>query len=63
MILKELEAEAGKPRPAPAAPEEQVSMASMAEQAVIAALRRCQPESMTPMEAMGLLYEWKKSLS
>lgn len=66
VILKELEDEAGKPRPAPDASaneDTQVSMASMAEQSVIDALRRCQPDSLTPMEAMTLLYAWKKSLS
>ena len=66
VILQELEDEAGKPRPAPdtaANGDIQVSMASMAEQSVIDALRRCQPDSLTPMEAMTLLYEWKKSLT
>ena len=66
VILKELEEEAGTPRPAsetPAQEDIQVSMASMAEQSVINALRRCQPDSLTPMEAMSLLYEWKKSLT
>ncbi|MBQ9492986.1 MAG: DNA mismatch repair protein MutS [Oscillibacter sp.] len=63
VILKELEADAGKPRPAPAQENTQVSMTSMAEQAVIDALRRCQPDSLTPIEAMSLLYEWKKSLT
>ena len=64
-ILKEMEEEAGKPLSAPitqAEPESQVSMASMAEQSALHALRRCQPESMTPMEAMSFLYELKKSL-
>ncbi|MBQ9521385.1 MAG: DNA mismatch repair protein MutS, partial [Oscillospiraceae bacterium] len=65
-ILKEMEAEAGKPLSAPvtqAETESQVSMASMAEQAALRSLRRCQPETMTPMEAMSLLYELKKSLA
>ncbi len=63
-ILKEMEEEAGKPRPAPVAEaENQVSMSSMAEQAALDALRRCQPDSMTPMEAMSFLYDLKKSLS
>ncbi|MBQ6207119.1 MAG: DNA mismatch repair protein MutS, partial [Oscillospiraceae bacterium] len=62
-ILKEMEEEAGKPLSTPVAePESQVSMASMAEQSALHALRRCQPESMTPMEAMSFLYELKKSL-
>ncbi|MBR4211741.1 MAG: DNA mismatch repair protein MutS [Oscillibacter sp.] len=66
VILKELEEGAGTPRTAsetPAQEDIQVSMASIAEQSVIDALRRCQPDSLTPMEAMSLLYEWKKSLT
>ncbi|MBR0280762.1 MAG: DNA mismatch repair protein MutS [Oscillibacter sp.] len=64
VILKELEEESGKPRSAaPIEDAAQVSMASMAEQSVLDALRRCQPDSLTPMEAMSLLYEWKKALS
>ena len=65
-ILKEMEAEAGKPLPGPvtqADADSQVSMASMAEQSALHALRRCQPETMTPMEAMSFLYELKKSLA
>ena len=63
-ILKELEAENGvKPTKIPENDGGQVSMLSLAEQSVISALRRCQPESLTPLEAMSLLYEWKKSLS
>ena len=62
--VKELEAQNGKPvSAAPAEESGQVSMSSMAEQSVLDALRRCQPDSLTPMEAMGLLYEWKKALS
>ena len=64
VILKELEEENGKPRSAaPIEDAAQVSMSSMAEQSVLDALRRCQPDSLTPMEAMSLLYEWKKALS
>ena len=28
-----------------------------------AGLRRCQVETLTPLEAMNLIYEWKKKLS
>ena len=64
-ILKELEAADGKPSTTVEASDDggQVSLLSMSEQAVLDALRRCQPESLTPLEAMTLLYEWKKSLS
>ena len=27
------------------------------------ALRRCQPDTLTPIEAMSLIYEWKQKLS
>ncbi|MBQ9348310.1 MAG: DNA mismatch repair protein MutS, partial [Oscillibacter sp.] len=64
-VLKELEAEGRTPavqkedQPQAAG---QVSMASVAEAEVAAALRKCQVDSLTPFEAMSLLYEWKKKL-
>lgn len=62
-ILRELENQSGRAAPLLAAPkEEQVSMASISEAEVIDRLRRAQPDSMTPMEAMGLLYELKQKL-
>ena len=27
------------------------------------ALRRCQPDTLTPIEAMSLIYEWKQKLN
>jgi len=62
-ILKELENQSGRAAPLLAAPrEEQVSMASISEAEVVDRLRRAQPDAMTPMEAMGLLYELKQKL-
>jgi DNA mismatch repair protein MutS len=60
-ILRELEAEAGRPA-APAAEEDQVSFAAMAESEVVDALRRCQVDTLSPLEALNLLYEWKQKL-
>ena len=63
-ILKELESQSGKTPPLLAAPrEEQVSMEAISEAEVIDRLRRAQPDAMTPIEAMGLLYELKQKLS
>ena len=62
--LKELESQSGKTPPLLAAPrEEQVSMEAISEAEVIDRLRRAQPDAMTPIEAMGLLYELKQKLS
>ena len=63
-ILAELES--GAPRPAPQPAEEaadQVSLGSLREAEVLSALRRCQPDTLTPIEAMSLLYELKQKLS
>ena len=62
-ILRELESQSGKTPPLLAAPrEEQVSMEAISEAEVIDRLRRAQPDAMTPIEAMGLLYELKQKL-
>ena len=42
---------------------EQVSLDAIGEGEVLDALRRCQPDTLTPIEAMSLLYELKKKLS
>ena len=42
--------------------KEQVSLDAMAEGEVLDALRRCQPDTLTPIEAMSLLYELKQKL-
>ncbi len=63
-VLEELEGTGGV-RP-PAAPEkqeeEQVSLSSMGEGEALETLRRCQPDTLTPIEALGLLYELKQKL-
>ena len=63
-ILKELEEQAGKPaaRPAASCEEEQVSLQAVAEQEVLARLRREQVDTMSPLEALNLLYELKQKL-
>ena len=60
-ILRELEEEAGRPAPV-VAEEDQVSFAAMGEAEAIDALRRAQVDSMSPLEALNLLYELKQKL-
>ena len=62
VILKELEqgeAYQAKPREE----TEQVSLDAIGEAEVLAAIRRAQPDTMSPIEAMQLLYELKQKLS
>ena len=59
-VLEQLEAADGYT--APRRETEQVSLASIGEGEVLDALRRCQPDTLTPIEAMGLLYELKRKL-
>ena len=62
-ILRELEETDSVSRaPARKEEEDQVSLAALGEEEVLAALRRCQPETLTPLEAMNLLYELKQKL-
>jgi len=62
-ILKDLENQSGRTPPLLAAPkEDQVSMAALGEAEVIDRLRRTEPDTLTPMEAMSLLYELKQKL-
>ena len=64
VILKELED--GKRRTVrgrPAEESDQVSLDAMSEGEVLDAIRRCQPDTLTPIEAMSLLYELKQKLS
>ena len=42
---------------------DQVSLTALGEAEVLDALRRCQPDTLTPIEAMSLLYELKQKLS
>ena len=63
VILKDLESGSGHSPKLLAAPKsEQVSMEVLGEAEVIDRLRRTQPEVLTPLEAMGLLYELKQKL-
>ena len=61
-MLEELEAEGGVQCTAPRREAEQVSLGSISEEEVLDALRRCQPDTLTPIEAMSLLYELKQKL-
>ncbi|MDE7245120.1 MAG: DNA mismatch repair protein MutS [Oscillospiraceae bacterium] len=62
-ILKELESQSGHTAPLLAAPQrEQMSLDALGESEVIDRLRRTQPEILTPLEAMSLLYELKQKL-
>ena len=62
-ILKELESGSGHTPQLLAAPKtDQVSMEALGEAEVIDRLRRTQPEILTPLEAMSLLYELKQKL-
>ncbi len=62
-VLKELEEENGVSYTPPRRETDQVSLGSIGEGEVLDALRRCQPDTLTPIEAMGLLYELKQKLS
>ena len=61
-ILKELESENGVQYTAPRKEADQVSLDAIGEGEVLDAIRRCQPETLTPIEAMTLLYELKQKL-
>ena len=61
-VLTELEAGDGVRSTAPREEPEQVSLGSIGEGEVLDALRRCQPDTLTPIEALGLLYELKRRL-
>ena len=61
-VLAELEAENGVQYTAPRREADQVSLEAIGEGEVLDALRRCQPDTLTPIEAMTLLYELKQKL-
>ena len=61
-ILEELESQSGRPAPA-AAPDDQLSLAAMAESETADIIRRTQVDSLSPLEALNLLYDLKKRLS
>jgi len=62
-VLKELETENGVQYTAPRRESEQVSLDAIGEGEVLDMLRRCQPDTLTPIEAMQLVYELKQKLS
>ena len=63
-VLKELETQSGAAAPLLAAPQSgQMSLEALGEAEVIDRLRRTQPDTLTPIEALGLLYELKQKLS
>ena len=62
MVLKELETENGVQYVAARKETDQVSLDAIGEGEVLDALRRCQPDTLTPIEAMSLLYELKQKL-
>nr|WP_325229622.1 DNA mismatch repair protein MutS [uncultured Oscillibacter sp.] len=62
-VLEELETAGGVHDAAPRRETEQVSLGSISEGEVLEALRRCQPDTLTPIEAMSLLYELKQKLT
>jgi len=62
-VLKELEEENGVQYTAPRQERGQVSLEAIGEGEVLEALRRCQPDTLTPIEAMQLIYELKQKLT
>ena len=63
-VLRELESGSGHTPQLLAEPKrEQVSLAALGEAEVVDRLRRTQPETLTPLEAMSLLYELKQKLN
>ena len=60
-ILEELESQSGRPAPT-AAPDDQLSLSAMAESETADIIRRTQVNSLSPLEALNLLYELKKRL-
>ena len=63
-VLRELEDGSGHTPQLLAEPKrEQVSLAARGEAEVVDRLRRTQPETLTPLEAMSLLYELKQKLN
>ena len=63
VVLKELEEENGVQYVSARKESDQVSLDAIGEGEVLDAIRRCQPDTLTPIEAMGLLYELKQKLS
>ena len=62
-VLWELEREGGGRQAPPKAQSDQLSMSCLGEAEVLERLRAAQPDTLTPIEAMTLLYELKQKLS
>ena len=62
-VLQELEEENGVAYVAPRKETDQVSLDALGEGEVLDAIRRCQVETLTPLEAMNLIYGWKQKLT
>ena len=63
-VLKELEEQSCAAAPLLTAPKtDQMSLEALGEAEVIDRLRRTQPDALTPIEALSLLYELKQKLS
>ena len=61
-ILQELEEESGRPHAPLAEETDQVSLEALNEAAVVEQLRRAQVDTLSPLEALNLLYELKSRL-
>ena len=61
-VLLQLEEENGTQYVTPREEADQVSLTAIGEAEVLDRLRRAQPDTLTPIEAMGLLYELKEKL-
>ena len=62
-VLKELEEENGVQYVAARKRRTRCPSPPSARGEVLDALRRCQPDTLTPIEAMSLIYEWKQKLN
>ena len=63
-ILTQLESQSAASRPVSAAPaEEQLTMGDLSGSAVLEELRAASVETLTPLEALNLLYRWKQKLN
>ena len=60
--LSGLEAENGVQYVAARRESDQMTLGALGEGEVLDAIRRCQPDTLTPIEAMSLIYEWKQKL-
>ena len=60
--VRELEEQAGREPAMPRQEDEQVSLANLAEEEVLSRLRREQVDTLSPIEALNLLYELKQKL-